>query len=176
MDGAPSIHPSSMRCTGFGGGSGNGVWGGQHPPVPFLSHPSAQLINTRYQTNKLFLLPIDSNLLAPGEPGLVYPTCHPCLAAALTAAPLPAPLPLPCLGQSPPPRSVPFVAAPPGHPACSPASVPGHPLPPSSAAVGFSCILGSPSAARTPPLPSALWCQPDQSSAPPCSRPVLMLD
>lgn len=56
------------------------------------SHTSAQLINRRYQTNKLFLLPIDSNLLAPGEPRFVYPTCHPCLAAAVASALLPSPL------------------------------------------------------------------------------------
>lgn len=56
------------------------------------SHSSAQLINRRCQTNKLFLLPIDSNLLAPGEPRIVYPICHPCIAAALTSALLPSPL------------------------------------------------------------------------------------
>lgn len=43
--------------------------GGWHCPLPPLPHSSAQLINTQYQTNKLFLLLIDSNLLAPGEPG-----------------------------------------------------------------------------------------------------------
>lgn len=58
----------------------------------FPSHSSAQLINRRCQTNKLFLLPIDSNLLAPGEPRIVYPTCHPCIAAVLTSALLPSPL------------------------------------------------------------------------------------
>lgn len=57
----------------------------------FLSHSSAQLINRRCQTNKLFLLPIDSNLLAPREPRIVYPTCHPCIAAVLTSALLPSP-------------------------------------------------------------------------------------
>lgn len=56
------------------------------------SHSSAQLINRRCQTNKLFLLPIDSNLLAPGEPRIVYPTCHPCTTAALTSALFPSPL------------------------------------------------------------------------------------
>lgn len=56
------------------------------------SHSSAQLINRRCQTNKLFLLPIDSNLLASGEPRIIYPTCHPCTAAALTSALLPSPL------------------------------------------------------------------------------------
>lgn len=58
----------------------------------FPSHSSAQLINRRCQTNKLFLLPIDSNLLAPREPRIVYPTCHPCIAAVLTSALLPSPL------------------------------------------------------------------------------------
>lgn len=85
-------------------------WWGQDSPTPFPallekhqlrrwrgscrspSHTSAQLINRLYQTNKLFLLLIDSNLLAPGEPRLIYPTCHPCLAAALTSALLSSPL------------------------------------------------------------------------------------
>lgn len=147
MDGAPSIHPSSMRGTSFEGG-------GQHPSVPFLSHPSAQLINTRYQTNKLFLLPIDSNLLAPGEPGLVYPTCHPCLAAALTPAWLPAPLPHSCLEQSPLPRAVP-----PGHPAWSLSLSLGIPYLP------VAQQLGSPASQGVPGLPvHRLCCLPVDTS------------